>query len=298
MRVAQQASAPALRIAQRVAVVQRMQSVPNSMQYEMTTVDLEQKKPILLLALRAFQHMRDLVIHADKDGPKGKLRQEDIEAAKTYREYDEDQFYRSFDEKKVGAFAVVDTSPVYATNRDVPKSAKARHQVKGWNAEYIGDSTIQSNQTCEHAEMKIFRSKQGALKYIGVSKLCCLYCAAQMLACGFTGFRGCHMKAFNNYMWLPEVDTDSSFRAKLWGSDVEYELRRLNEEQRTEFRKTISNGATLLQKYVEWYNTDLQPLYPKSVSKYSEENQYSYDTSGYDSDDENRKKYFTRLNKM
>lgn len=221
-------------------------------QYSYTSNDLRERDFTLWLAVKAYEHMRSLVIHNNKDGPKGKLRTDDLESAKVYE--------GSGKEGNVSAYTIVGGQPYYSTNT---KSEETNY-------------TLVDSQ-CDHAEMKLFDQFGSQLDYIGVSRLCCLYCAAQMLARGFTGFRGCHMKSFTGYVWLPDVHNDSAFRTALWGEEVESYLSTMNEDEWEKFLRKISNGGDVMNKFMQYYNDEYQPTYRKDPQNpFSSSNQKNY----------------------
>jgi hypothetical protein len=259
---AERGSANSLGPSVRAPVLQRMEQP--GVVYAEEQQEIIRKGYVWELALAAFDHMRRLVITNDKDSAKGPMREEDYEAARIYKNPKIDE---------VGACARIGSDFYFATNRDVPQTAKDSHSelFPASTCHYLEELVPKSNAPIKHAEMKIYTAT-GGQAYIGVSKLCCLYCAAQLLASGFRGFRGCSMAAFNNYAWLPAVYEDSKFRAALWGGEVESHLLRFDDEMWGLFLRCISNGATLLQKYRERWGQE--HLY--ALRHYSKVNQYSY----------------------
>lgn len=222
------------------------------------------KSELWKLALAAFQNMRSLVIRNDRDSAKLFLAEEDKEAAR---------IYYTDDEKLVGACAFYDKKYYFATNSTVPKEAKERHKeyLDAEKCVYVDEREPEQNKPYKHAEMKVFTAT-GGQAYIGVSKLCCLYCAAQLLAYGFTSFRGCSMVSFNNYEWMPDVFESSKYRAALWGEDVEKVVKKLGGNDWEAFLKMMSQGSTLLQKFREAH--DKESTYP--LTTYSKQNQIPY----------------------
>jgi hypothetical protein len=237
------------------------------------------------LAKRAFLNMRALVISHDKDGPKGTMRPEDRTATDVYG-------IDCTDKEKVAAFAThvqngvmrrlgdtwvgprTETYLIYAANSKLdtapPLPRVPRVPIHGTGMyEYPYNDPVGNNEPYLHAEIKVYLHARGSIGYIGVSKLCCLYCAAQLLAQGFTGFRGCSMVAFNNYRWASVID-DKAFASALWGSDVVDTLWSSSKELQTLFVHNISQGSTLLQKLIEdgWVHGGKQ---------YSDVNQYPLD---------------------
>ncbi len=242
------------------------------------------------LAIAAYNHMRSLVIKNDKDSAKLKIHKLDIEATKTYRTYDDTSFHSSQSTKTVGAVATVEGVNYYATNSHVPNSMKARLKVKKEKYDkkfkYVDETVNQENTCYVHAEMKLFSRFGSQVGYIGVSKLCCLYCAAQMLAMGFTGFRGCHMKAFNNYQWHSYAcdpgEVGDWYRARVWGDEVAYWVKKMSNEQWDSFIRKVSQGSTLAQKAIG------------INKKYSNVNQIPLQVYDDDSDDD-RPDYVKKL---
>ena len=234
------------------STIQRMESGSSGVHFGYTSAEIEKRDPVLLLAIQAYEHMRSLVIRNDKDSFKGKLRPEDLKAAEIYR--------GSQQVSEVSAFAIIDGQPHYAINA---------------SKNTTGFEVVESSD-CNHAEMKLFQSLGSQTTYIGVSRLCRLYCAAQMLARGFRGFRGCHMKSFSGYQWLPEIDTDNGFRRALWGDDVARTLES-QPELWQKFKQKISDGANLLSKFLQYYNAQYQPGVKKNeTNPYSNLNQQNY----------------------
>jgi hypothetical protein len=220
------------------------------------------------LAKAAFQHMRSLVIRYNKDGTKGFLASQDIDALYIYGA-------KNMSAKEIGAVAMSGERVLIATNSTVPQKGVEAFQeyYASKNIETVDSAPLGENQLCMHAEIKIFRNEPG-IGYIGVSKLCCLYCAAQLLASGFAGFRGCSMVAFNNYQWLPDV-SKKTFQKILWGEEVAEVLARAPSEIKDLFMFYISQGSTLMQRLQEdkvissSYSKNKHPLsdvFPKGYS--------------------------------
>jgi hypothetical protein len=136
-------------------------------------------------------------------------------------------------------------------------------------AEYPYNDRVGSNTPYLHAEIKVYLHAGPSIGYIGVSKLCCLYCAAQLLAHGFTGFRGCSMVAFNNYQWASVID-NKEFARVLWGSNVVDTVWSSGLELQTLFMHHISQGSTLMEKLIE-------KGLVHNGNKYSEVNQFPLD---------------------
>jgi hypothetical protein len=218
------------------------QPVIQCTRFDYSSEALQERDSVLWLAVKAYEHMRSLVIKNNKDSAKGKLRWEDEQAA---------IHINSDKAGDVCACVLVNDEAEYATNSS-------------------------GGSGSGHAEMRLFQKHGFQVQYIGVSRLCCLYCAAQLLACGFHGFRGCHMNSFKGYTWLPAID-NSNFRTALWGAQVEYYLKKLDENGWQQFLSKISNGDNVLSKFLQYYNDEYQPMYEKSeTNPFSGSNQKNY----------------------
>lgn len=212
------------------------------------------------LAKKAFLHMRSLVIKYNKDGTKGSVKKEDRDSLYIYGPNDDSA-------KNIGAVTYSNSQVMIATNSSIPQTGVSSFQNYYPNKTVVTvrNTQLTDNALCMHAEIKLFQTSPN-VEYIGVSKLCCLYCAAQLLARGFTGFRGCSMVAFNNYQWMNEV-SDHNFRVALWGGEVAGVLKDASVEILTLFMFHISQGSTLMQSLQQSsvihndYTDNKHPLY-------------------------------------
>ena len=124
---------------------------------------MQKKMMILELAMAALEHMIWIVQRAGKKG-EGTMTDYDIEAAKIYRQYEEDRFIPNENIKLVGAYSRSFDVNAYATNREIPLWHKNRVAVKDQQdttrlrSEYIGEIIPQSNASLMHAEIKIYQN--------------------------------------------------------------------------------------------------------------------------------------------
>jgi hypothetical protein len=72
----------------------------------------------------------------------------------------------------------------------------------------------------EHCEIRLWEQFGDVAGYIGIMQPCCLYCAAQLLSAGFTGFRGCHLQTYGKYVFSEKILSNPRYLRTLFGAYV------------------------------------------------------------------------------
>ena len=124
----------------------------------------------------------------------------------------------------VGAIAVMDTSDggealAFSFNQLGPSQQKMASRMFGLFPEDVQEGGLvpvksAKKDVMEHAEMELADSgniPKGT--YIGISKSCCLCCAAALLVQGKYRFGGCHGEAFNQWR-IPNFIRSSTKKLK------------------------------------------------------------------------------------
>ena len=188
----------------------------------------------------ARKHMMVLVQSYGKEGATGPETEADRQAAKIIARYNEKfggatcaaVFYDPTQSKVLGVGANKKT--------DIPKLGMARLRTK-----YNGFELVNEGQcSFMHAEIRIWEKYVGNpnLVYIGIDKLCCLFCAAQLLAAGFTGFRGCHMNTYKQYTFSNRILSRRSWRRRLLGPTVDDKYAQWTAKERLDFLSVLANA--------------------------------------------------------
>ena len=79
---------------------------------------------------------------------------------------------------------------------------------------------ITSNVPYQHAETRLWEhfAADPSVVYIGIWQPCCLFCAAQLIAAGFSGFGGCHGSVYGQYVFSRRILGDPFRRTRLLGA--------------------------------------------------------------------------------
>lgn len=190
-------------------------------------------------AKAAHDHMVNLVRSCGKEGPVGGETEADRQAAKVIARYNQ-QFGGAtcaevfYDPAQARVLAVGANKTT-----DIPPLGMARLRTR------YDDFVLVNEGQCYfmHAEIRIWEKYAGNpnLVYIGIDKLCCLYCAAQLLAAGFTGFRGCHMNTYKQYTFSNQILSFRSKRRMLFGGAVADKYDGWTPKQRLDFLSVLAN---------------------------------------------------------
>ncbi len=80
---------------------------------------------------------------------------------------------------------------------------------------------ITSNVPYQHAETRLWEhfAADPSVVYIGIWQPCCLFCAAQLIAAGFSGFGGCHGNVYGQYVFSRRILGDPFRRARFLGTE-------------------------------------------------------------------------------
>jgi hypothetical protein len=100
----------------------------------------------------------------------------------------------------------------------------------------------------EHCEIRIWEKHGDTLDYIGIMQPCCLFCAAQLLAAGFTGFRGCHFDIYKQYTFSNKILSNPTWLRNLFGAAVADWYNHLDAKQKLDFLDLLAAGVGVKQK--------------------------------------------------
>jgi len=97
----------------------------------------------------------------------------------------------------------------------------------------------------EHCEIRLWEQYEPLVDYIGIMQPCCLFCAAQLLSAGFTGFRGCHLKTYGRYTFSTKILMVPERLRVLLGGEVFDWYSRLNSKSKLDFLDllAVAKGA-------------------------------------------------------
>ena len=156
--------------------------------------------------------------------------------------------------KKGNCVAVVvrkDERPMIALNaltkRGEPKESLDKSAHKALD-EYQGQFIDMSELEYEHCEIRLWEQFGNTVDYIGIMQPCCLFCAAQLLAAGFTGFRGCHLQIYKRYTFSVKILSNPGRLRILFGGAVFNWYIGLNPKQKLDFLDLLAVGQGVKAK--------------------------------------------------
>lgn len=163
----------------------------------------------------------------------------------------------------VGAITVAMDNDVevfaYSFNSLGPKQRAYAQRTIGLLPEEFHEGVLpidtRSKDITEHAEMQLAGSgKVETGTYIGISKECCLCCAAALIVQGKYKFGGCHGEAFNNWLIPSFITSNAESFAKFLGSEAWKYYEKLK-EGRGYLPLSMAEEATYKGEFIEFLQT-------------------------------------------
>ena len=201
------------------------------------------------LLVQAYEHMRTMVEPYSKvtGKDKGNLKKKDFEAWKRFARGALYQKVNGKPKRKTEPKPAMDCvayckTPsgfrLYAAN----SNSLPLPQRRKLNKKYPSNWAIikpNRNLSCTpqvHAEIQLWEMCPNT-NYIGIQQYCCFFCAAQLLAAGFTKFAGCHMSLYSKpYTFSNKIWGNPQYLKRLLGAKVYKAYLKLDDGDKQVFR--------------------------------------------------------------
>jgi hypothetical protein len=172
----------------------------------------------------------------------------------------------SYSDKEKKPVACLNFLPPNASNKEALKNELSKVSRLLLEEGYY-DRYERLHSEIRHAQKQAASGKSYA---ITVDKLCCLFCAIQLLAIGrekeVISNLGWHTRKLGWYTFSPAILYYSSFRRKIWGNSVEAYFSPLKDEDKLSFLQilsSIANGGDLAYKHYMKKTSFMQQILKK-----------------------------------